>query len=75
MADFVALRVVAVRQGLPGPDVWLVFRRNLDSGEIKYYLSNALADTPLTTFAWLSGLRWPIETCFEGGKQEIGLGD
>lgn len=75
VADFAAMRVVAVREGLPGPEVWLVFRRHPDTGELKSYLSNAPAQTPLTTFAWLSGMRWPIETCFEDGKQEIGLGD
>ena len=75
VAEFAALSVIAVRDTLPGPDVWLVLRRNLDSGECKYYLSNAPADTALPTFVWLSGMRWPIETCFEDGKQEIGLGD
>lgn len=75
VADFAALRVVAVRDGLPGPEVWLVFRRDPTTGEVKYYLSNAPLETPLATFAWVSGMRWPIETCFEEGKQEIGLGD
>lgn len=74
VADFTRLPVVAVRDSLPGPDVWLVVRRNLD-GECSYYLSNAPADTSLATFVWLSGMRWPIETCFEEGKQEVGLGD
>lgn len=75
VADFAALRVVAVRDTLPGPAVWLVFRRNPATGEVKYYLSNAPIETEVATFAWLSGLRWPIETCFEDGKQKIGLGD
>ena len=75
VADFAMLRVVAVRDGLPGPEVWLILRRNPTSGEVKYYLSNAPAETKLATFAWVSGMRWPIETCFEDGKQEIGLGD
>jgi SRSO17 transposase len=75
VADFAALRVVTVRDGLPGPEVWLVLRRDPASGEVKYYLSNAPAETTLATFAWVSGMRWPIETCFEEGKQEIGLGD
>ena len=75
LADFASLRVVAVRDGLPGPDVWLVFRRQIDTGELKCFLSNAPDDTPLTTFVWLSGMRWPVETSFEEGKQEVGLGD
>jgi SRSO17 transposase len=74
-ADFAALRVVTVRDGLPGSEVWLVLRRNPDDGEVKYYLSNAPTETELATFAWVSGMRWPIETCFEEGKQELGLGD
>jgi SRSO17 transposase len=75
VADFAALRVVTVRDSLPGPEVWLVLRRNPANGEVKYYLSNAPAETELATFAWISGMRWPIETCFEEGKQELGLGD
>ena len=75
VADFACLRVVAVRQALPGPDVWLIFRRNRTTGEIKYYLSNAPIETTIQTFAWLSGMRWPTETCFEEGKQELGMGD
>ena len=75
IADFAMLRVVAVRDGLPGPEVWLVFRRDPATGEVKYFLSNAPMETDLATFAWVSGMRWPIETCFEDGKQEIGLGD
>ena len=75
VADFAASRVVAVRGALPGPEVWLVFRRNAATGELKCYLSNASAQTSLATFAWLSGMRWPIETCFENGKQEVGFGD
>ncbi len=74
-ADFARLRVVAVRDGLPGPDVWLVLRRDRSTGELKAYLSNAHALTSFSTFVWLSGMRWPVETCFEDGKQELGLGD
>ena len=75
VADFACLRVVAVRGSLPGPDVWLLFRRNLDTGTIKFYLSNAPADTTLQTLVWLSGMRWPTESCFEESKQELGMGD
>jgi len=75
MADCAAVRVVAVRDGLPGPEVWLCLRRNVLTGELKTYLSNAPADTPLAPLVWMSGMRWPIEICFEDGKQFLGLGD
>ena len=75
VAHFAALRVIAVREDLPGPEVWLVLRRNLLTGELKTYLSNAPIDTPLATLVRLSGMRWPIETCFEDGKQYVGMGD
>jgi len=35
VAHFAALRVIAVRGGLPGPRVWLVVRRNRLTGELK----------------------------------------
>jgi SRSO17 transposase len=75
VAEFVAIRVINVRQGLPGQAIWLICRRDLFSGDIKYYLSNAPPDTPLTDFVRASGMRWPIESCFEESKQDIGLGD
>lgn len=75
IADFVAVRVVAVRDGMPGPDLWLLCRRDPFTRETKYYISNAPPDTPLTTLVWLTGMRWPIESCFEDGKQELGMGD
>lgn len=75
VADFVALRVIGVRDALPGPEVWLVLRRNITTGEVKFYLCNASIETELTTLVRMSGMRWPIETCFEDGKQFLGLGD
>ena len=75
VAEFAAMRVVAVRDALPGPDVWLVLRRHLETGELKTYLSNAPVDTALETQVRMSGMRWPIETCFEDGKQLLGMGD
>jgi hypothetical protein len=77
VADCAALRAVAVRDGLPGPEVWVVLRRPLaeagERPELKSYLANAAADTPLATLVRISGLRWPIESCFEEGKEEVGL--
>jgi SRSO17 transposase len=75
VADFAAVRVLGVRDGLPGPEGWLVLRRHVATGELKTYLSNAPADTALATLVRMSGMRWPIETCFEDGKQLLGMGD
>ena len=75
MAEFAALRVIAVRDALPGPDVWLVLRRHMETGELKTYLCNAPMDTALETHVRMSGMRWPIETCFEDSKQLLGMGD
>lgn len=75
VARFARLRVIAVREGWPGPDVWLVLRHHVGTGELKTYLSNAPAQTTLATLVRVSGMRWPIETCFEEGKQYLGMGE
>ena len=75
VAEFATLRVVAVRETLPGPDVWLVLRRHIETGELKTYLCNAPVDTAVETHVRMSGMRWPIATCFEDSKQLLGMGD
>lgn len=93
VADFVALRALAsrtgYREGGPGPEVWVLIRRPLplpgqtDLPKLKYYVSNAPADTPLAELIRVCGMRWPIECCFieccfieccfEEGKGEGGM--
>jgi SRSO17 transposase len=74
VCEFAFLRVTEARGGLPGPEVWLIVRRNLvNPTEVKFYLSNAPADIHWSELVRLSGMRWPIETIFEEGKGEIGL--
>jgi SRSO17 transposase len=74
VCNFAALRVTEARANLPGPEVWLIIRQNLaDPTEVKFYLSNAPANTPLHTFIRMSGMRWPIETIFEEAKGEVGF--
>jgi len=75
VAEFAFARVIAVRDGLPGPEVWLVLRRSLSDGELKTYVCNAPAATAHWQLVRISGMRWPIETCFEVSKQELGMGD
>jgi SRSO17 transposase len=74
VADFAWLRVTTVRDRLPGPRVWVIFRRSLtEPTETKYYLSNAPVGIAPRTMADLSGQRWPIETIFEEAKGEVGM--
>jgi SRSO17 transposase len=75
MAEFACQRGVAVRAGLPGPDVWLVLRRGLgECPELKVYLSNAPVSTPVPALVRVAaGMRWPIETALEESKGGLGL--
>ena len=74
VCDFACLRVVEVRDGLPGPESWLIIRRNIaDPTEIKYYFSNAPADIDPLELVRISGMRWPIEIIFRAGKVEVGF--
>jgi SRSO17 transposase len=74
VCDFAFLRVIEAREGLPGPEVWLVIRRNVDDPTVvKFYFSNAPRDVPLLDLVRLAGMRWPIESMFEEGKGEVGF--
>ena len=81
VADFAALRVVTTRHSMPGPEVWVLFRRAVgdpaegagEEPEVKIYLSNAPTDLPLSEVVRVSGMRWPIESCFAEGKGDVGL--
>jgi SRSO17 transposase len=74
VCNFAFLRLVESRANLPGPEVWLIIRRNLDDPKVvKFYFSNAPVETPLIEFVRISGMRWPIELIFEEDKGEIGL--
>ena len=70
---FSAQRVCPTSRRKPGEIHWAVYRRNLDSSEPRYYLSNAPEDTPLETLAYVGGSRWRIETEFETEKSDVGL--
>lgn len=75
-ARFAFVRAVAVRDKLPGPDLWVLFRRSLGaSPELKVFISNAPADTLRRELVRVSGMRWPIETCFEEAKGELGMAE
>jgi SRSO17 transposase len=75
--EFAAVRVWAVRHRKAGPPIWLMMRRSLAAEpaqrEIKYYVSNADAATPLETMALVSGCRVRVEEFFEDGKSHLGM--
>jgi SRSO17 transposase len=75
VADFACRRVVAVREGLPGPEVWLLVRRHVDTGALQTYVCNAPPATALETLVRMSGMQGSIETCVEECKQYLGMGD
>lgn len=73
-AQFACVRAVAMRDEMPGPDVWVVYRRSeQDPHELKIFISNAPVTTAATEFARISGMRWPIETCFRQAKGCLGM--
>lgn len=54
----------------------LVVRRELNApSKLKYSLSNADKDTPVSRLAFMQGQRYWVEHALKNGKQEVGLGD
>jgi SRSO17 transposase len=72
--EFAAVRVWGIRHRKPGPPSWLLIRRSLGEGpELKYYISNAGAETPLSTLALVAGTRCRVEEFFEDCKSYLGM--
>ena len=62
-------------EGLPRKCYHLLVCDNPLTGQRKYFLSNAPADTPLNDLLRVAFSRWPIERCFQEQKGEVGLTD
>ena len=59
---------------LPTGAHWLIVARNsLDHEELKYFVSNAPQETPLTELLHVAFSRWHVERCFEDDKTELGM--
>ena len=72
--EFTKRRVRLSKDGLPWKTVWLIIRRTIEkTPSYSFFVSNAPENTRLSTFVWLSGIRWAIEQCFEEGKKELGM--
>jgi SRSO17 transposase len=52
----------------------LIVARNAATGEVKYFLSNASADTAMEKLLRVAFTRWNVEHTFRVAKSEIGLG-
>jgi SRSO17 transposase len=57
----------------PAGAQWLLVARNVRTGKVKYFLSNAPEDTLLCTLVRVAFSRWHVERCFEDCKGELGL--
>jgi hypothetical protein len=53
---------------------WLIVARNPETGEIKYFVSNASAKTSLPEMLQVAFGRWHVEKWFGRAKQEAGFG-
>lgn len=73
IAEVARIRVYLSRDGLPvGDQKWLFMRKDTD-GQVKYAISNAPKDMTLSDLVKASAMRWPIEQCFNEGKDQIGM--
>jgi SRSO17 transposase len=62
------------RQGLPTRPHWLVIARNVARlDEVKFFIGNAPAGTPLEVLLHVGFSRAHVERCFEDEKSELGL--
>ena len=52
---------------------WLIWARNVATGEEKYFLSNAPANAKLQTLVRVAFRRWNVEHTFRVGKSELGF--
>lgn len=72
--EFAAIRVWGLRHRKPGPPSWLLIRRSLGAEpELKFYVSNADDQTPLSTLALVACTRCRVEGFFEDCKSYLGM--
>ncbi len=73
VAKVARIRVYLSRDGLPvGDQQWLFLRKDVD-GHIKYAVSNAPKGIAYGDLLKASIMRWPIEQCFQEGKDQVGM--
>lgn len=70
-----ARRVAFIEQAEAAPAVAqaLLVARNVRTGEVKYFLTNAPATLPTPACLKVAFSRWRVERCFQDCKSELGL--
>jgi len=69
-----AAQVHLQRDGRPADRThWLIVARNIETGEVKYFVSNAPPKTVLKKLLRVAFLRWGVEHVFRLAKSEIGF--
>lgn len=68
-----AVRFFMQRDKLPTRAHWLIVTRDPQSGEPKFFVSNASPGVPLEWLLYVAYSRWPIEQCFREEKDELGF--
>jgi SRSO17 transposase len=70
-----AAQVHLQRDGRPtGRTYWLIVARNVETNEVKHFLSNAPPHTALEKLLKVAFCRWNVEHAFRLVKTEIGFG-
>jgi SRSO17 transposase len=73
IAKVARMRIYLSRDGLPEADEqWLFLRKNAD-GQVKFAISNAPKNISMAELIKASTMRWPIEQCFNEGKDQVGM--
>lgn len=72
VAAFARVRIFVRAERTPQSERWLLLR-NDSSQKIKFALSDAPEEMPLSELTRVSAARWPIERCFQEDKSELGL--
>jgi SRSO17 transposase len=67
-------RIVELHDNKDGEELWLYIRK-YDDGRIKYAITDAPANTEITTLHHAATLRWPIEQSFQECKSVLGMAD
>ena len=73
--DIACLRVYPVENKLPGKELWLIIRKEVGQGTVKYQLSNAAPDSDILKLAKMSCSRYWIERAIEDAKGVASLED